>query len=200
MKLPRVLDNRTWRRAQQRWFTRDFIDQFVRLCNHHDLFYRAANFLNYTEFTRRGDKIEYCPDEDVIIIRRVWLHSTCPRRSDSDPDIKLSKEIYHYGSAVWIPSVLRFASTPPRKRAEFLQTLAHHYYATHLRNSIYTIRMSELPSYLRDDPHYIKAAEKLIAAAQVEYRGRAVGWLQVDPERLSVELQALAVESVLKGA
>jgi hypothetical protein len=34
----------------------------------------------------------------------------------------------------------------------------------------------------------------------VEYRSRVVGWLQVDPDRLSVEVQALAVESVLKGA
>jgi hypothetical protein len=197
---PRVLDDRTHRRGQKLKFTQEFIDAFAKTCTG-DLLCRKASWVNRTDYARKGDKLRYYPDEDIVIISRAWLPPRyCRHESDPDSDIHPRKEVYYYVSAVWIPSAFRFASTPAKKRSEFLRELATHYFEVHLRNARYNIIMSELPSYLHDHPDYIKAAERIIRNAPLEYRGRAVGWLQVDPEALCAEVQALAVESVLMGA
>ena len=58
----------------------------------------------------------------------------------------------------------------------------------------------QVPEYILRSPEYLAAAEGLIRDYKERHRYRMIGWLQVDPEELSVETQALVVESALKYA
>ena len=57
-----------------------------------------------------------------------------------------------------------------------------------------------LPDHIAESPHWLAAAERLLRDNDGILRLRVVGQMGIDPEKLSVEAQALVVEAAMKYA
>ncbi len=98
--------------------------------------------------------------------------------------------LYEVRGRPWIPRERRFMAG--RDKDKYCYLLGAHLIGTYENRQV--------PDYLLASPDYVAAAERLIREHKEQHRYRIIGWLRVDPLALSMEAQALIVESTLKYA
>lgn len=129
------------------------------------------------------DELTYSPTRNEVVV---------DRRSARFGHIERSTWciLYEPRGRPWFPREHRFVTG--RDKDKFCYLLGLHLIGRYENRRV--------PDYILRSPDFLAAAEKLIREYKEQHRCRIIGWLQVDPERLSMEVQALIVESVLKYA
>jgi hypothetical protein len=129
------------------------------------------------------DELTYSPTRNEVVI---------DRRPARYGHIESSSwcVLYESHGRPWFPREHRFMTG--KDKDKFCYLLGLHLIGRHENRQV--------PGYILTNTNYIAAAERLVREYKEQHRRRIIGWLQVDPELLSVEAQALIVESALKYA